>query len=92
MQAVKDTYNDDTSNISGNVILLKIQTQLKNIKSFYHVSYIYAKMCCKVLWNHTTDTYIIKAIDTIIYYYEAENSTLFDIFQLKSIPKSIVTI
>ena len=38
MQAVKDTYNDDTSNISGNVILLKIQTQLKNIKSFYHVN------------------------------------------------------
>ena len=65
MQAVKDTYNDDTSNISGNAILLKIQTQLKNIKSFYHVSYIYAKICCKVLWNHTIDTYIIKAIDTI---------------------------
>ena len=76
MQAVKDTYNDDTSNISGNAILLKIQTQLKNIKSFYHVSYIYAKMCCKVVWNHTIDTYII--------------TTLFDIFQLKSIPKSIV--
>ena len=38
MQAVKDTYNDDTSNTSGNVILLKIQTQLKNIKSFYHVN------------------------------------------------------
>ena len=65
MQAVKDTYNDDTSNISGNAILLKIQTQLKNIKSFYHVSYIYAKIFCKVLWNHTIDTYIIKAIDII---------------------------
>ena len=38
MQAVKDTYNDDTSNTSGNVILLKIQTQLKNIKFFYHVN------------------------------------------------------
>ena len=30
MQAVKDTYNDNTSNILGNVILLNIQTKLEN--------------------------------------------------------------
>ena len=49
MQAVKDTYNDDTSNISGNVILLKIQTQLNKTStslSFNH------KIWYVNLWYH----------------------------------------